>query len=117
VSALLDHWLDWDRPPVTSDTAVSDNGDGDNDKVPKSHQELDPTAHIDELISHLATLADPIPRVRQYCTNLGCDVINRPDEEGRTLLHHLLSGKQPILDATECFTDLDKLNLTMVDQF
>ena len=80
MSALLDHWLDWDRPPVS--TAVPN--------VPAAHV---PAPNIDELISHLASLADPIPRVREYCNNLGCDVINKPDDQGRTLLHHLLSGK------------------------
>jgi hypothetical protein len=79
VSALLDHWLDWDRPTVS-------------DLVPTSHTQ-DPTTHIDQLIGQLGGLVDPIPRVLEYCSKLGCDVINRQDEEGKTLLHHLLAGK------------------------
>ena len=84
MSALLDHWLDWDRPPVSSPVP----------NVPAHHKAA---PNIDELISHLASLADPIPRVREFCTNLGCDVINKPDDQGRTLLHHLLSGKFKLL--------------------
>ena len=80
MSALLDHWLDWDRPNVSSDSVPTDPAQ-------------DPTAHIDQLINQLGGLVDPIPRVLEYCTALGCDVINRQDEEGKTLLHHLLSGK------------------------
>lgn len=75
VSALLDHWLDWDRPLMSKP------------EVPKD------STYIAKLMSHLATLQDPVPRVRDFCSNLGCDSLNRPDNTGRTLLHHLLSGR------------------------
>ena len=58
---------------------------------------VEPTSpNIDELISHLATLPDPVARARQYCSKIGCDVINRKDKEGKTILHHLLSGKYDV---------------------
>ena len=82
VSALLDHWLDWDRTPAM-------------EPVPSVEPPTSP--NIDELISHLATLPDPVARARQYCSNIGCDVINRKDKEGKTILHHLLSGKCDVI--------------------
>ena len=85
MSALLDHWLDWDRSPAVVEP------------VPTTPlvivEPTTTTTNIDELISHLASLADPLPTVRQYCTNLGCDVINRKDKDGKTVFHHLLAGK------------------------
>ena len=48
--------------------------------------------------SHLPTDAkansqDPKLWVRKFCSEVGCDVLKKQDANGKTLLHHLLSGK------------------------
>jgi hypothetical protein len=88
VSELLEHWLGWDQPddkPATS-------------PMPKSW--------ADRLVSHLigdqtlptddynTNSEDPSIWVRKFCSEVGCDVLKKQDSSnGKTLLHHLLSGK------------------------
>ena len=48
--------------------------------------------------SHLPTDAkansqEPKLWVRKFCSEVGCDVLKKQDANGKTLLHHLLSGK------------------------
>lgn len=92
VSALLEHWLGWqdDHPHVAG-----------SDETPSA---VLPKLWADRLVSHLAVV-DPTedqdddqdcPRltwVRKFCSEIGCDVLKKQDANGKTLLHHLLSGK------------------------
>lgn len=88
VSALLEHWLGWDHH---SDRQVSDDSPM-------------PTSWADRLVSHLVEEATPTSAatptdkdhpsiwVRKFCSEIGCDVLKKQDNNGKTLLHHLLSG-------------------------
>ena len=60
----------------------------------------------DRLVSYLVTGSnptddqqneDPSIWVRKFCSEVGCDVLKKQDTNGKTLLHHLLSGKPIIL--------------------
>jgi len=82
VSALLEHWLGWDHH---TDRQVSDASPM-------------PTSWADRLVSHLVEEASPTDQdhpsiwVRKFCSEIGCDVLKKQDNNGKTLLHHLLSG-------------------------
>jgi len=81
VSALLEHWLGWDH-----------HTDQVSDASPM------PTSWADRLVSHLVEEASPTDQdhpsiwVRKFCSEIGCDVLKKQDNNGKTLLHHLLSG-------------------------
>ena len=57
----------------------------------------------DRFVSHLieeaslptdaANSQDPKIWVRKFCSEVGCDLLKKQDANGKTLLHHLLSGK------------------------
>ena len=59
----------------------------------------------DRLVSHLIEASSSLPTdakansqdpklwVRKFCSEVGCDVLKKQDANGKTLLHHLLSGK------------------------
>lgn len=86
VSALLEHWLGWDHHSDQSEL-VSDSAS------PM------PTSWADRLVSHLVEEASPTDTdhpisiwVRKFCSEIGCDVLKKQDNNGKTLLHHLLSG-------------------------
>ena len=82
MSALLEHWLGWDHH---TDRQVSDASPM-------------PTSWADRLVSHLVEEASPTDQdhpsiwVRKFCSEIGCDVLKKQDNNGKTLLHHLLSG-------------------------
>lgn len=83
VSALLEHWLGWDNKH--------------HGPVLKSEELTDKCWAADRLVSHLncplPTEEDPSLWVRKFCSEVGCDVLKKQDTNGKTLLHHLLSGK------------------------
>ena len=63
----------------------------------------------DRLVSHLVTGStptddqqneDPSIWVRKFCSEVGCDVLKKQDTNGKTLLHHLLSGKNSLFSGT-----------------
>jgi len=87
VSALLEHWLGWDHHHSDQSELVSDSAS------PM------PTSWADRLVSHLVEEASPTDTdhpisiwVRKFCSEIGCDVLKKQDNNGKTLLHHLLSG-------------------------
>ena len=86
VSALLEHWLGWDH-----------HTDQVSDASPM------PTSWADRLVSHLVEEASPTDQdhpsiwVRKFCSEIGCDVLKKQDNNGKTLLHHLLSGKKIVI--------------------
>ena len=95
VSALLEHWLGWDHHSDQSESKlVSD---------PSAVASPMPTSWADRLVSHLVEEAPSPPTdntdhpisiwVRKFCSEIGCDVLKKQDNNGKTLLHHLLSGK------------------------
>ena len=93
VSALLEHWLGWDH-----------HHHSDQSELVSDSASPMPTSWADRLVSHLVEEA-PIPTdknstdhpisiwVRKFCSEIGCDVLKKQDNNGKTLLHHLLSGK------------------------
>jgi len=94
VSALLEHWLGWDHHSDQSESKlVSD---------PSAVASPMPTSWADRLVSHLVEEAPSPPTdntdhpisiwVRKFCSEIGCDVLKKQDNNGKTLLHHLLSG-------------------------
>lgn len=92
VSALLEHWLGWDH-----------HHHSDQSELVSDSASPMPTSWADRLVSHLVEEA-PIPTdknstdhpisiwVRKFCSEIGCDVLKKQDNNGKTLLHHLLSG-------------------------
>lgn len=97
VSSLLEHWLDWDCPSAKSSSkscssVMDEAAAAAAASMPNDKHAID----VDRLVSYLAesedSSTDPTPWVRQFCKDVGCDVLNRQDSNGRTLLHHLLSG-------------------------
>ena len=99
VSALLEHWLGWDHHSDQSESKlVSD---------PSAVASPMPTSWADRLVSHLVEEAPSPPTdntdhpisiwVRKFCYEIGCDVLKKQDNNGKTLLHHLLSGKKIVI--------------------
>jgi len=95
VSALLEHWLGWDHHSDQSESKLV----SDPSAVVASPM---PTSWADRLVSHLVEEAPSPPTdntdhpisiwVRKFCSEIGCDVLKKQDNNGKTLLHHLLSG-------------------------
>ena len=107
VSALLEHWLGWDHHnhhhshqqvlDQQNNSSKSDSSSHPSSTMPTSST----LSWADRLVSHLVettthTTTDqdhPSIWVRKFCSEIGCDVLKNQDNNGKTLLHHLLSGK------------------------
>ena len=107
MSALLEHWLGWDdkhhhnhhHAHHSRAQSITNNNNNYSEEM------------ADRLVSHLieasssshlptdakANSQDPKLWVRKFCSEVGCDVLKKQDANGKTLLHHLLSGKSLIL--------------------
>jgi len=106
VSALLEHWLGWDHHnhhhshqqvlDQQNNSSKSDSSSHPSSTMPTSST----LSWADRLVSHLVettthTTTDqdhPSIWVRKFCSEIGCDVLKNQDNNGKTLLHHLLSG-------------------------
>jgi len=77
----LEHWLDVDYQL---------------ESIPKH---IEDSTHFLILVSQLAALEDPIPKIREMCLEFGCENINKPDIFGKTFLHHILSGLKIIFQS------------------
>lgn len=88
VSSLLEHWLDWDRPPLISSVLK-----GGIQTKESPNTDLEGSQGVESVSNRKINLNPSSIEgwVRQISSN-GCDV-NRQDLEGRTLLHLLLNGK------------------------
>ncbi len=100
VSSLLEHWL-----------GCFDNASQNNHHQPQSQRsntakeftDLDDgplfsnfPLQLADFINDNANTTTPQEVeswVRKFCTEVGCDVLKSGDSEGKTLLHHLLSGR------------------------
>jgi len=96
VSALLEHWLGWDdkhhHNHAHSRAPLTNNNNNYSEEM------------ADRLVSHLIEASSSLPTdakansqdpklwVRKFCSEVGCDVLKKQDANGKTLLHHLLSG-------------------------
>jgi len=119
VSALLEHWLGWDdknhhcSSERRTENNISTLHSADNTTTISNMSSSTPTksssSWADRLVSHLVTGHtndrnhptvddqqqtddDPSIWVRKFCSEVGCDVLKKQDTNGKTLLHHLLSG-------------------------
>jgi len=116
VSALLEHWLGWDdknhhcssnigdSPALHSEIETSNSTTNHSVMTPNTKSSLTglgAPSWADRLVSHLVTGSnptddqqneDPSIWVRKFCSEVGCDVLKKQDTNGKTLLHHLLSG-------------------------
>lgn len=116
VSALLEHWLGWDdknhhcssnigdSPALHSEIETSNSTLNHSVMTPNTKSSggmLGQPSWADRLVSHLVTGSnptddqqneDPSIWVRKFCSEVGCDVLKKQDTNGKTLLHHLLSG-------------------------
>lgn len=116
VSALLEHWLGWDdknhhcssnigdSPALHSEIETSNSMTNHSVMTPNTKSSLTGLgvpSWADRLVSHLVTGSnptddqqneDPSIWVRKFCSEVGCDVLKKQDTNGKTLLHHLLSG-------------------------
>ena len=123
VSALLEHWLGWDdknhhcssnigdSPALHSEIETSNSTTNHSVMTPNTKSSLTglgAPSWADRLVSHLVTGSnptddqqneDPSIWVRKFCSEVGCDVLKKQDTNGKTLLHHLLSGKNSIFSA------------------
>ena len=94
MSALLEHWLGWDdkhHHHHHSRAPINNNNNNYSEEM------------ADRFVSHLieeaslptdaANSQDPKIWVRKFCSEVGCDLLKKQDANGKTLLHHLLSGK------------------------
>ena len=126
VSALLEHWLGWDdknhhcssnigdSPALHSEIETSNSMTNHSVMTPNTKSSLTglgAPSWADRLVSHLVTGSnptddqqneDPSIWVRKFCSEVGCDVLKKQDTNGKTLLHHLLSGKNSLFSATNC---------------
>ena len=111
VSALLEHWLGWDEKNHHCSERRTENISALHENT-ISNMSTTPTksssSWADRLVSHLVTGTndkhhptvdqqtdeDPSIWVRKFCSEVGCDVLKKQDTNGKTLLHHLLSGKK-----------------------
>ena len=59
-----------------------------------------PKSWADQLVTHLVKEVSSIGQdhtsiwVRKFCNEIGSDNLKKQDHNGKTLLHHLLSGKK-----------------------
>ena len=124
VSALLEHWLGWDdknhhcssnigdSPALHSEIETSNSTTNHSVMTPNTKSSLTglgAPSWADRLVSHLVTGSnptddqqneDPSIWVRKFCSEVGCDVLKKQDTNGKTLLHHLLSGKNSLFSGT-----------------
>ena len=107
VSALLEHWLGWDDKNHHCSSNIGDSHshiETSNSTTVMNHPGTkSASSWADRLVSHLVTGSnptddqqneDPSIWVRKFCSEVGCDVLKKQDTNGKTLLHHLLSGKK-----------------------
>jgi len=105
VSALLEHWLGWDDKNHHCSSNIGDSHshiETSNSTTIMNHPGTkSASSWADRLVSHLVTGSnptddqqneDPSIWVRKFCSEVGCDVLKKQDTNGKTLLHHLLSG-------------------------
>lgn len=109
VSALLEHWLGWDDKNHHCSSNIGDSHsiiETSNSTTVMNTTVMNPgtksaSSWADRLVSHLVTGSnptddqqneDPSIWVRKFCSEVGCDVLKKQDTNGKTLLHHLLSG-------------------------
>ena len=128
VSALLEHWLGWDdknhhcssnigdSPALHSEIETSNSMTNHSVMTPNTKSSLTglgAPSWADRLVSHLVTGSnptddqqneDPSIWVRKFCSEVGCDVLKKQDTNGKTLLHHLLSGKNSLFSGTQLYS-------------
>jgi len=101
VSALLEHWLGWDDKNHHCSSNIGDSHNSSNSTTVMNPGIKSTSNWADRLVSHLVTGSnptddqqneDPSIWVRKFCSEVGCDVLKKQDTNGKTLLHHLLSG-------------------------
>jgi len=104
VSALLEHWLGWDDKNHHCSDNIGDSHsiiETSNSTTVMNPGTKSASNWADRLVSHLVTGSnptddqqneDPSIWVRKFCSEVGCDVLKKQDTNGKTLLHHLLSG-------------------------
>ena len=99
MSALLEHWLGWDdKNHPSNHCSNTNNGDPVSSENVSNTLPHPTKVWADRLVSHLVDGQNPTENpsiwVRKFCSDIGCDVLKKQDNNGKTLLHHLLSGKK-----------------------
>lgn len=110
VSALLEHWLGWDDKHHCHGKAGQVQANNAKTTSNAAHHQSNinnntTKSWADRLVSFLVgdqrqfpptedenEDEDPSIWVRKFCSEVGCDVLKKQDTNGKTLLHHLLSG-------------------------
>ncbi len=111
MSALLEHWLGWDDKHHCHGKAGQVQANNAKTTSNAAHHQSNinnntTKSWADRLVSFLVgdqrqftptedenEDEDPSIWVRKFCSEVGCDVLKKQDTNGKTLLHHLLSGK------------------------